>query len=553
MRFKGILTLCLAGIAATASAQTHVEGEEYYKADQFDNAKELLLRSLKNSGTDKAVSNYYLGLIAIRNNNKAEAKQYFDQGIKDNADYAYNYVGLGMLSLLNGNAKENIKEAENYFKQAEKLAKKDPAIHVAIARAYNNADPVAYDKQITKRIEKARKMNIEHPDSYIFEGDRLAAKKEWGDAAAKYEMAANYDDSKSEAFVKYANLFTMVNPQYAIDMLQKLLVVKPESALAQREIATAYYNKKAYNDAVDAYSTYVKNPSHFKQDEDRYAFLLFYSGDFEGGYEFATKQLAKDPKNFTAQRYQFMNAAQIPAMKDQLLGLAENLYSVHKSNPSVNKFAAIDYTLIADELSKAKDAEGNKRTEEAIAVLKDGIANIPENANFNKQLAMVYVDANNLTGAAEAYKGYLAKTEEPGYNDFIQQATFSFYAGVENKENAEKAAACYKEAGEYADKAAAILPNNYKPVMIKGDIAKQTAPADQVETVAQPYYEKALELIAASENPSRYNRDAKILNNYMGNYWLAKKDVAKAKQYFNKYLELDPNNEQYRKFVEGLK
>ena len=33
---------------------------------------------------------------------------------------------------------------------------------------------------------------------------------------------------------------------------------------------------------------------------------------------------------------------------------------------------------------------------------------------------------------------------------------------------------------------------------------------------------------------------------------LTGKDVAKAKEYFNKYLELDPNNEAYRKFVEGL-
>ncbi len=41
--------------------------------------------------------------------------------------------------------------------------------------------------------------------------------------------------------------------------------------------------------------------------------------------------------------------------------------------------------------------------------------------------------------------------------------------------------------------------------------------------------------------------------NYMGNYYLEQKDVAGAKQYFSKVLELDPNNEAYRKFVEGLK
>lgn len=49
MKFKGILTLCLAGASFGVFAQSHVEGEEYYKADQLTNAKDLLLRSLKNA------------------------------------------------------------------------------------------------------------------------------------------------------------------------------------------------------------------------------------------------------------------------------------------------------------------------------------------------------------------------------------------------------------------------------------------------------------------------------------------------------------------------
>lgn len=544
MKLKGLLTICVAGIAFSASAQTHVEGAEYYKADQFDNAKELLLRSLNNSGTDKAVSDYYLGLIALRNNNKTEATDYFNKGIQSNNQYPYNYVGLGQIALLSG----DVKGAEKQFKEAEKLVKKDPAIHIAIARAYDAADPTLYEKQINKRIENARKINLEHPDSYIFEGDRLAAKKEWGDAAAKYEMAANYDDNATEAYVKYANLFTMVNPKYAIDMLNRLLIVNPESALGQREIANAYYNYKDYTNAATKYGEYVKNPSHFKQDEDRYAFLLFYGGQYQKGYDFATSLLKENPKNFTAQRYQFMNAAQIPAMKDQLLPMAEALYNAHNSAPQTNKFAAIDFTLIADEFSKAKLIDN------AIKVIQEGIAEMPENANFNKQLAMLYVDANNLTEAAKAYKGYLAKCEEPGYNDFIQQATFSFYAGVENKNNAEAAAANYNDAKEYAGKAAAILPDNYKPVMIEGDILKQTAAnAGEAALIAQPLYEKAVQLAEASADPSRYSRDLKTLYNYLGNYWLEKKDVTKAKEYFNKYLKLDPNNTAYREFVEKLK
>lgn len=544
MKLKRILTFCMAGFALSAMAQTHVEGSEYYKADQFDNAKELLLRSLNNPGTDKAVSDYYLGLIALRDKNKTEAQKYFSEGISTNPEYPYNYVGMGTLQLMNGQEKE----AEKSFKTAESKSKKDATLHIAIARAYDTADPVKYEKQITKRVEKARKTKMENPEIYIFEGDQLAEKKQWGDAAAKYEMATSYDKNATQAYVKYANLFTMVNPQYAVDMLKKLLTVNPTSALGERELAIAYYNNKDFANAADQYGKYVKNPSHFKQDEDRYAFLLFYSGDYKKGYDYATSLLNADPKNFTAQRYQFMNAAQLPEMKDALAGMADKLYAAHVANPAQNKFAPIDYILIAQEYNTAD------RPDEAQKILEKAIKEDPKNPAFYKELAMTYVEGNNLTKATEAYEGYLANSDEPGYNDFIQQATFAFYAGVENKTKDTAAAEkFYGIAKDYASKAAAILPDNYKPVKFDGDIALQKAAEADVASAAVPYYQKAIDLLEASPNRDRYATDAKTMYNYMGNYYLDQKDVAKAKEYFAKYLQLDPNNEDYRKFVESLK
>ncbi|MDE5674656.1 MAG: tetratricopeptide repeat protein [Muribaculaceae bacterium] len=544
MKFKFIFASALIAVAAIpAVAQTHVEGEEYYKADQIANAKELLNRNMNNSGTDKAVSNYYLGLISLEEGNKAEALKFFNDGVSANPDYAYNYVGLGSIDLLNGDKSA----AEKQFKEAESKEKKSASLNIAIARAYYNADPVAYAKEIDKRIEKARKANMQEADIYLFEGDRKKDVKDFGGAAGQYEMAANYDPSATEAYVKYANLFTMVNPQYAIDMLNKLLSVNPSSALAQREIANAYYNAGQFNEAAKQYGDYVKNPNHFKQDEDRYAFLLFYGGDYQKGYDYSSALLQANPSNFTAQRYQFMNAAQIKDLEAQLLPMAEALISAHKGNAD-NKFAPIDYILIAQELNTAK------RPQEAQALLQEAIQEMPDNREFYKQLAMTYVEENNLSKATEAYEGYLKNSEKPGYNDFIQQATFAFYAGVENKANdpatAEK---YYAISQDYANKAAAILPDNYKPKKFEGDIAMQKATEETVASVAVPYYTEAIRLLEASQDPSRYASDAKLMYNYMGNYYLDQKDIEKAKEYFNKYLELDPNNEQYRKFVEGLK
>ena len=545
MKFRTLFAATLAAIAVSASAQTHQEGAEYYKADQLDNAKELLLRNLNNAGTDKAVANYYLGLIALDENNLKEAEKYFNAGLQANPEYAYNYFGLGALALKNGNEKE----ATEQFKLGEKKVKKDAAAEIAIARAYYDADPTLYAKKIEDRVAKARKANASSPELYIFEGDVEKDKKNAGGAAAKYEMAKSYNTNATEAYVKYANLYTQVNPQYAITMLKELLSVNPTSALGQRELANAYYNKQDYADAAREYGEYVKNPNHFKQDEDRYAFLLFYSQDFQKGYDYATQLLAANPGNFTARRFQFMNAANIPSMSDKLVPMAEELLAAHNANPKDNKFAAIDFILIAEEFTKAK------RTDEAISVLNEAIQEMPENANFNKQLAMTYVENNNFSAASDTFEGFLAKSENPGYNDFIQQAIFSFYAGVENKQdNPAKSEAYFKKTTDFVEKAQAELPNNYKPKKILGDIALQHATTDEeVKSAAFPMYSEAAVLIEQSEDPSRYKSDAKTIYNYLGNYYLDHKDMAKAKENFNKYLQYDPDNEAYRKFVEGLK
>ncbi|MGM9867987.1 MAG: tetratricopeptide repeat protein [Lepagella sp.] len=545
MKLKRIFTLGLVGMSLTVMAQTHVEGEEYYKADQFENAKDLLTRSLNNAGTDKAVSNYYLGLIAVGNDKLASAEKYFADGVAANPSYAYNYVGQGLLKLKSG----DVKGAEQLFKTAEKNAKKDASLQIAIARAYDAVDPVAYEKQITKHVANARKYNLENPDIYLFEGDQAKEKKDWGGAAGKYEMAANYDKNATAAYVKYSSLFTQVNPEYAIKMLKNLLSVNPQSALGQRELANAFYNKGDYQNAANLYGTYVKNPSHFKSDESRYAFLLFYGQKFSEGYQYATKLLSEDPKNFTAKRYQFMNAAQMPEMKEKLPEMAEALYRAHMQNPKENKFAAIDFTLIASEF------QNNKEPEKAIKVLEEGIKEMPANANFHKQMAEVYVDENDLAKSADAYQEYLKKVEEPGYNDYVQQAIYAYYGGAQNiKADPEKSKKYMEMSAKYARMAREIAPNQYKPVKILGDISVAEAPTDEArKTVATSFYEEAVKLLEASADPSRYKSDAKNLYLYLGNSYIHNDDVATAKVYFKKYLTLDPNNTDVRDYVSKLK
>ena len=55
MKIKLFFSLLLAGgLVASAQSQGYKDGIEYYKAGQYNNAKEILERTLNQSGTDQA-------------------------------------------------------------------------------------------------------------------------------------------------------------------------------------------------------------------------------------------------------------------------------------------------------------------------------------------------------------------------------------------------------------------------------------------------------------------------------------------------------------------
>ncbi len=269
MKKSVFLSLLLAGgLVASAQTQGYKDGIEYYKAGQYDNAKTILDRTLNDANTEQSLANYYLGQIALVKGDKAAAKAYFDKGNAADAESPYNYVGLGALELMAGNDKA----AQEQFKTAQKLAKKNFEIPVAIARAYYNADPVKYKENIDEYLNKARKASKNKaPSIYVLEGDMLMDSQDYGGAAAKYENAIVNDPSNSEGYVKYANAYFNVNQQYGIQKLEELLQQQPNSAMAQRELAEKYFLANYWKKASDLYSTYIQNPNHFPEDKARYA------------------------------------------------------------------------------------------------------------------------------------------------------------------------------------------------------------------------------------------------------------------------------------------
>lgn len=535
-----IASLMLMGASLVTTAQGYKDGIEYYKVDKLDNAKELLERNLNAASTDKAEAFYYLGQIALHQGNVAEAAANFEKGIAANAANPYNYVGQAALALKNGG------DVKALLEKARKLSKKDAKLEMEIARAFYDANPTTYAKDIEKCIKNARKWNADDPDSYIFEADTKADKQDWGNAAGIYELAFDKDPKNIEAYVKYANTYFNVNPEMAIARLEELQAKVPNSALVQRELAEKYYADNLGSKAAEQYGKYIKNPNHFAQDEVRYVQLLFFGEKYVDSYNLATDLVRKlnpaDSKVFYMKRMQLYNLVQLQKWPEAVEA-GRSFFA--NAIPQGSNYEVRDYTDYGQALQTAGFPE------EAISAYEKAIELNPNNADLIRFMGDSYADTENFVKAAEYYQ----RLVDDGNNKSNDLFTLSnYYLGVASTEGLDAAtqANALNKSQYYIDEVDKLVPGNVQIVNQKAKIAKFRE-GDNNNGAALAAYNELLSILDQKENPAEYARYYKYAYNYLATYYFNKGDKNTAKTYYQNWLKYDPDNESLRNYVNSLK
>ncbi len=533
-------SLLVLGASLSSMAQGYKDGIEYYKVGQFDNAKELLERNLNNASTDKSEAYYYLGQIALHNGKASEAKAFFDKGLAANAQNPYNLVGLGAIDLKAGNEKA----AEENFKAARKLTKKDAKLETAIARAYYNVNPTDFAKDITKSINNARKWKAKDPDSYIFEGDTYADKEAWGDAAGQYELAMTYEPDNVEAYVKYANTYFNVNPDMAIGRLEELLAKQPNSALVQRQLAEMFYKDNQGVKAAEQYGQYIKNPNHFIQDEVRYVQLLFFGNKYKESYDLATS-IVNDP-SATAENVFYMRRMQLynlVALEDWVSAADAGKSFFAMAKPQGSVYEVRDYTDYAEALQKSGSPE------EAVQAYEKAIELNPKNVELLRNLSDTYAAAKDYEKSAYYYQKVIDSNAYKA-NDLYELAVCYYNVAVTTGDETVKANAI-GNARKYLADVNEQVPGN---VRIVNQMARVEKLAEGENTgKAIPAYNELLKLLNDKDDKSDYASMFISAYNYLATYYFNKGDKDAAKDYYKKWLEYDPENEALRNFVDQMK
>lgn len=569
-KMKLLLSFLLASaMIAPLSANSYVDGIEYFKAGQPERARILLERTLNDPETKKAESYYYLGEIAFLNKDYAKAQEYYDKGVATDPMYGYNLIGQGKL-LLN---KQDIKGAEAIFKAATKLDKKNSGYQLAIAKAYYRTGTPGYEKY----LEKARKQDKNNPDCFMFIGDMKADAKDNGAASQNYEMAILKDSGCVEAYVKYSHVYFNINADEAIQKLELLLAKAPTSALAQREMAEAYYKKGQYSKAVDAYERYIKNPNHFETDRPRLAALLYYDKRYDESLALAAKILEKDPSNFVIHRVVMYDNFELKKYAEA--EAAAELF-FNGSSDDNNVFIARDYLVYGDVFS------AQKKYVEAASQYQKAFGCDSTNVDVIKKLSDVYDRQNDYDNAILYYKKYMEADAEKNQRtmNFYNLGQLHYSAGIaaaaefqklagENAKKLSNEARAAKEKADayllYADTLFAIVAEK-APEDVRGYIwrARSAFGRDQDLKLglAKPFYLQTLEILdkdPANKGKKATRRYYTESYNYLANYYYQKttdldakvqKDAVKnARHYWSKMLELDPNNKDIKEMLDTLK
>lgn len=540
MKFQLVCSLIL-GSALGLSAQGFKDGVEYYRADQPEEAAIIINNNLNSPDTDQSSAFYYLGQIALKSGDKTAAKNYFDKGVAANAENGYNYVGLGALALASGDAKG----AADNFKNAKKYGKKNADLITEIARAYFIADPVANKEEIEKYLAEAKKAQKNDPSPFILEGDRLA-KTNVGDAAGLYEMAAQFDKNlvHPEAYVKYARTYFPVNPTYAIEKLQALLKAQPNSALAQRELAEKYYENNQLTLAAEQYEKYIQNPNSFKKDKQRLVGLLFFAKRYPESYNLASQLLAEDPSNFYMQRLQFYNKKAM-GEKEEARAAAERLFA--NKNAELNSQDYMQYGELLTDLGQ---------DDLAVTMYEKAVSLSPEKTGLLKDLSAAYSGAKMYDKAADTMAKFIeAEGDNANPNDILALARRYQNLAISYMET--DAAACDAAAAKALatiDQVIARIPDNPLVLNTKSDILRVANKGEVNEAVIAADNATLANLDSDPANREKRANIYTAIYGRLGNYYLngANKDVAKAKEYFLKFYEINPSDE-LKTFIDGLK
>jgi tetratricopeptide (TPR) repeat protein len=431
--------------------------------------------------------------------------------------------------IIKSGAEDKDKQVTAVFKTVKKDAKAIAGIGRAYldAKEYDNAD---------KYADLAIKANKNCAAGYVLKGDICVMKDDGGAASGWFENATTLDPQDPEGYRRYAQINAKADPDGSIAKLEQLRSIDPSYPV---DLVAAEIQSKAgrADAAIEYYSKVDLNKMEDYQLAD-YASTLFLKQKYDESLKVSSFGNNKFPRYGSLNRLSLLNNVNLEKY-EEAIKFGDRLFN---SSDDV-KYTALDYINYGTALQKLK------KNDEAIKafekVVNTRTFDMEQRISVFKNLSDVYKSMGDYPKALEYYEKYV-KGNQTKMTANIKNGLAQLYRTMAIDENSTPEQK--QEAIAKADKVFSEIAEEFPA--FKQSVTAQRAklafildPEDKAG-VAKPHYDQLIEIINGleSKDASDVAQLKQALSYNIVYFVKVNEDIAKAKEYAAKLLEIDPEN-----------
>jgi tetratricopeptide (TPR) repeat protein len=566
------------------------------RSEQYDKAHAMFQELIKKEPAN-AKNFFYLGENYIAeyfadtiSNSLAiaakDAKEVYQKGVDANPNDPLCYIGLAKVAFLLGDDKtatDMRAKAKSFllpYKNLKKISPpaKDYAYTLAkIAESYIKDDKVDTSKALPL-IREAIRIDNKNRDVYLIAGDIFILNNDGSKAISYYNQAEFADPQSPTANMKIGTIYVKARQlQSAIPYFEQAIELNAGYAPAYRELGQVYLLAQRFEQSKEYFKKYLDLTAGNIPAKTRYVNALFYAKDYDGVIKNVEDIFAVDksrtymnriagyscyektpPDYDKAYAYMttlfqtlaperliqkdFLYAARIltkknqnyPKMLDDLIVLKKQL-EIEKTKS--NTGAAADKAKAkasADEINnkitklQADITKASGDLDVAYVAYGKALAYKPDDRNLINEIANSYAINKKYSNSAKL----LSKLIDPNTSSADDQMRIgrAYYNGEDFKT---------------ADSAFATIIKrnpNYVPAYLWNARTYAKMDPDSKLGLAKPKFEKVVEV--AKSDSLKWQNEMMEAFNYLGYYHMINEYWSRSKDYYNRMINLDPNNKE---------
>jgi tetratricopeptide (TPR) repeat protein len=524
-----LLFISIGGMLAVP-AQTLEQGIQQLYYERYQTAENTFHQVLQEN-SNNAVAWYYLAKDYLLEDKSAKAMDSIQLAPVNAKADAWYKVALGALLLQEGKKSE----ATGYFNDVIKETKeKDAAILAAIADAQiqSKAGDANYAIDL---LNKAIKRDKKNASLYVLLGDAWLKSLNGSEAFKAYQQATQINDKYASAYHKLAEIFvTQKNPEMYVSYFQKAIAADPNYAPSIYRLYVYEFNRHPAK-AMEYYKDYLSKSDVSVENDYDLADLFYLNKKYDKAIQKANTIIKEQGEKVQPRLFKLISYS-YAEQKDSANAFAYMQQYFSKEADS-NKVAK-DYLLMGNLYASVKKngSVAFNYFDKAVAVEKDS----SELLKYYKQFSDLAADNKNFSEQAKWLDMYYNASNKTTNIDLFNLALAHY--------RAEQFAAADSVFGIYISKYPGQSFGYYWQAK-----SKALQDKDMSQGLAVEAYQKLVEVLEKNRNDTNFKKWIVEAYAYLAAYETnTQKDYAEAVDYFEKVLQVDPENTDAKKYIDLL-